>query len=293
MPDAFHSIGLIGKFNDPGVSGNLRQIGNYLKRRGLNVLVDADTAHALPGAGFKTAERRVLGAESDLVIVIGGDGTLLNAARSLADYRVPILGVNLGRLGFLVDVSPDDLTQLGAILSGDYLEEERLLLHTRIQRDGKLLAEGDALNDVVIHKWNTVRMIDIEAYFGGRFVTHYRSDGLIIATPTGSTAYALSGGGPILYPVLDAVTLVPISPHTMSYRPIVVAADHDIEVVVRQSSQSYAQVTCDGQLDLGLVSGERIVIHRKEPKIRLIHPSSYDFFGILRAKLHWGGTSLN
>jgi len=286
----FQTIGLIGKYGDPGVADTLKTLSNHLQARRCQVLLDANSAQLLPGHGLETAERAAIGARCDLAIIVGGDGTLLNAARSLADHDVPLLGINLGRLGFLADVLPADMTQtLDAILSGDYQSEERLMLHARIEREGQRVGEAEALNDIVIHKWEVARMIELETYINGRFVNTHRSDGLIVATPTGSTAYALSGGGPILHPALDTVVLVPICPHTLSYRPIVVDAASEIEIVVNDSTHTQAQVTCDGQINLRLMPGDRVLIRRKERKIRLIHPAGHDYFEILRVKLGWGG----
>ena len=224
---------------------------------------------------------------------MGGDGTLLNAARNLVDSNVPLLGVNLGRLGFLVDVSPDEITKrMHEILNGKFEEEHRILLNTTIHRhEGGANSIGDALNDVVIHKWEVARMIETETYINGKFVNNMRSDGLIVSTPTGSTAYALSAGGPILEPDMQAMIIVPICPHTMSYRPIVIDGDSKIEIYVRKNPHSHAQVTCDGQINLGVVSGDKISIRKKDKFVRLIHPCKHDHYHILREKLHWGGHS--
>ena len=192
----FQTIGLIGKYGDPGVADTLKTLSNHLKARRRQVLLDAHSAELLPDHGLETAERSAIGARCDLAIIVGGDGTLLNAARSLADHDVPLLGINLGRLGFLADVSRETMMQsLDAILSGDYRSEDRLMLQARIERDGQRVGTADALNDVVIHKWEVARMIELETFIDGHYVNTHRSDGLIVATPTGSTAYALSGGG--------------------------------------------------------------------------------------------------
>ena len=291
MPDIhFQTIGLIGKYGDPGVADTLKTLSNHLKARQRHVLLDAHSAELLPDHGLETAERSVIGARCDLAIIVGGDGTLLNAARSLAEHDVPLLGINLGRLGFLADVSRETMTQsLDAILSGDYRSEDRLMLQARIERDGQRVGAADALNDVVIHKWEVARMIELETFIDGHYVNTHRSDGLIVATPTGSTAYALSGGGPILHPALDTIVLVPICPHTLSYRPIVVAGSSEIEIVINDSTHTQAQVTCDGQINLRLMPGDRVFIRRKQHKLRLIHPSGHDYFEILRVKLGWGG----
>jgi NAD+ kinase len=288
MSRTFNTIGLIGKYQDPGIADTLHAVHNYLRGRKLQVLLDADTAANMPGHGMATAPRAQIGERCDLAIVVGGDGTLLDAARSLSDFGIPLVGVNLGRLGFLADVSPADMVQqLDEILAGDSTEEERLLLHARVERDGEEIMAADALNDVVIHKWEVARMIEFETYVDGLFVHTSRSDGMIVSTPTGSTAYALSGGGPILHPSLDALVLVPICPHTLTSRPIVVSAGARIEVVVAPSLQGEGQVTCDGQINHRVEPGDRIVIEAKPRKLHLLHPRGYEYFRILRSKLRW------
>ena len=288
--DTFHKIGIIGKYADSSVNETLRTLSDYLQTREVDILLDEATGECCwTDHGLKTGSREQLGRECDLIIIVGGDGTLLNAARSLAAHDPALLGLNLGRLGFLTDISPSEMIErLDAILDGRYNEEERFLLHARILRDGELINESDAFNDVVVHKWDVARMIEVDTYINGTYVNTLRSDGLIVSTPTGSTAYALSGGGPILQPCLNAVILVPICPHTMSNRPIVVDADNVIEIVVKGQDQSHAQVSCDGQINLGLVAGDRIQIRKKEHSVRLIHPDEHDHFHILREKLHWG-----
>ncbi len=202
---------------------------------------------------------------------------------------MPLLGVNLGRLGFLADVMPGEMIdRLKEVFAGDYDEEHRFLLDARVVRDGQDVFRGAALNEVVAHKWHIARLIQFETYIDDRLVNTQRCDGLIVATPTGSTAYALSGGGPILHPGLDAVVLVPICPHTLSSRPLVVSADSEFEIRMDHSGeQPEAQLTCDGQMTLALEPADRIVIRRKERRLRLVHPRGHDYFATLRAKLHW------
>lgn len=226
----------------------------------------------------------------DLVIVLGGDGTLLTAARALSEKNVPIIGINLGRLGFLVDVSTQGtmLEQVDAILAGDCHEEERFLLEGKVIRDGQCIVTECALNDVILHNRKEVRMIEYSVSIDGRHVNHDRADGLIVATPTGSTAYALSSGGPILYPTLQAISLVPICPHTLSHRPLVVNADSSISLHIAPHCGVTAQVTFDGQANQELIAGDRVEIQRKAKGIKLLHPKDYDFYSVLRAKLRWG-----
>lgn len=286
---AFHTIGLIGKFGDPNVAGTLSQIAAHLRQRQLRVLLDESSARLIPGNSLEIASRTMIGEQCDLAIVMGGDGTMLNAARSLVDYEVPILGVNLGRLGFLADVSPSEIPhRLDAVLNGHFREARRSLLHAQVLREDQVTGEADALNDVVIHKREVARMIEVDTFLDGRFLNAYRADGLIISTPTGSTAYALSSGGPIIHPALEAVVLVPICPHTLTHRPIVVKADSVIEVVLNAANTTQTQVTCDGQISLAIEPGDRILIRKKGRKARLIHPLNHDYFELLRAKLNWG-----
>lgn len=288
MAGEFSTIGLIGKYGDPGVGATLLQISEHLARHQCSVMLEEETASMVSNLKLPIASLEKMGQECDLAIIVGGDGTLLNAARKLVDFNVPILGVNLGRLGFLVDISPDELIQrLDEIFSGKYEEEHRILLTAVVHHKDGRISENDAFNDVVIHKWDVARMIETETYINGKFLNNMRADGLIVSTPTGSTAYALSGGGPILQPDLDAMVLVPICPHTMSFRPIVIDGESEIEIIVKDPTDK-AQITCDGQTNLGLVSGDKVLIHKKNKIVRLIHPCKHDHYEILRAKLRWG-----
>lgn len=287
----FSTVGIIAKQGDPErVRATLRQLQRHLSAHRLQVLLDAESAHLLD-APIGTAQAiDEMGARCDLVIVVGGDGTLLHAARSMSAFGVPLMGINLGRLGFLVDVSPENIASaVDQILAGELISDERSMLSARVvgpTGDGEPHA---ALNDVVIHKWNTARMIELEISIDGAFVSAQRSDGLIIATPTGSTAYALSGGGPLVDPALDAILLVPICPHDLSNRPLVVPGDRQIEVRVHAHDVGHVQVTCDGQTDLRLAANGRVLVARHPDRVRLLHPKGHDHYEILRAKLHWGG----
>ncbi|WJW76454.1 NAD(+) kinase [Thiohalobacter sp. IOR34] len=289
MGETFKRIGVIGKYGDPGVADTLKELIEFLDGRRLEVILDTSAAEQLPAGMAPAMDRHELAEAVDLAIVVGGDGTLLHAARSLADAGVPLLGINLGRLGFLADVLPAQIQhQLGQVLDGQFREEERSLLHASVLRGEQSVSESDALNDVVVHKWDIARMIELEVHIDGHLLNTQRSDGLIVSTPTGSTAYALSGGGPLLHPTLNAIELVPICPHSLNNRPFVIGDAARIEILLRDGAYTQAQMTCDGQVNFGLLPGDRILIRRKARCLRLIHPPEYDYFGILRAKFGWG-----
>ncbi len=285
----FSTIGVIGKTADPGIAPALRTLTDYLSARGCELRLDAATSGYLGLPGHMGLDREQLAEDCDLVVVVGGDGTLLDAARAVAPKGVPLLGVNRGRLGFMVDVLPAELTQtLDAVFSGQYVREERLMLSATVMVAGKQMGPFYSLNDVVVRNRDFARIIEFDTYANGCFISHHRADGIVIATPTGSTAYALSGGGPVLHPGIPAIALVPICPHTLSDRPLVLDARHVIEVVIDPSQATQALVTCDGQVHQELNSGDRVLIRRSERGVHLIHPPGYDYFKLLRSKLQWG-----
>jgi NAD+ kinase len=288
--EQFRNIGLIGRLGGGAlIVDTLKKLKKFLVAEGLTVILEENTASAIPGHGLEVTNQRLLGELCDLVIVVGGDGSLLGAARSLAKYHVPVLGVNRGRLGFLTDISPNRLEQqIAQVLAGDYETDTRFLLGTRIRRDNKTIATGASLNDVVLHPGKSVKMIEFELYVDNEFVYSQRSDGIIIATPTGSTAYALSGGGPILHPKLDAIVLVPMFPHTLSSRPIVLAGHSQIKIVIGSKNTTYPQVNCDGQNEITLAPGDLLYIDKKPQTLNLIHPPGHNFYYICRTKLGWG-----
>lgn len=267
------------------VRNTIVQLAGFLHRQRLEVYYDPVAAELLDSEGLRVLEPAAMGASCDLAVVVGGDGTMLGAARGLASSGVPLVGINLGRLGFLADISPDTMeVLLGPILLGEVDAEERFLLTAQVNGGEPYVA----LNDVVIHKWNTARMIEFETSIDGVFVNIQRSDGIIIATPTGSTAYALSGGGPLLHPALDAIALVPICPHTLSNRPLVVGGSSRIEIRVCGFDHGHAHIACDGQTDLPLAPDSQVMIERSAHPVRLLHPRGHDYYEILRAKLGWG-----
>lgn len=289
MANPFKKIGMIGKHGDPSVKETLRRLCDYLTEKGCEVMLEETTGKLLDGSPLPSLPEIDLPGRCDLVIVVGGDGTLLHSARALASQNAPLLGINLGRLGFLVDISPDQmLPHLDAILDGHYEQEHRFLLEVSMGDESSPKQTILAFNDVVLHKWNIARMIEFETFVDGQFVNDQRSDGLIVSTPTGSTAYALSGGGPLLHPTLNAIVMVPICPHTLSNRPIVVDGDSEIEIRLNASHTEDVQITCDGQSTLPLMPGESVRIRKAEQQVRLIHPEGYDYYSILRAKLGWG-----
>jgi len=285
----FKSVGLIGKHNGAGGGTSIQTLIHFLNTRNIDVTLDDNCASMIGSSDIRIASRAEIGEQCDLAIVIGGDGSLLNAARELVDSDTPLVGINLGRLGFLADILPSTIeSSLEEIIRGQYLLEERFLLDCIISSDdGTEKYKSHALNEVLTHKWNIARMIELECHINGHFLHRTRSDGLIIATPTGTTAYALSAGGPIVYPTLNAITIVPICPHTMSNRPIVVDGDSDIDIVVVDSDRDNVRVTCDGQIPFKLLPGERLQVRKAPKPLRLIHPSQHDHFHILRAKLQW------
>lgn len=287
-PPQFQRIGLLAKAAGANVAETLRAVIGFLGARHHHIHLSESSAAALggaePGLPVTALVKRV-----DLLIVVGGDGTMLIAARAAADARVPVLGINLGRLGFLTDISPDRATEsLARILDGEYVEDPRCLLSAHIGATGAPRIQQTAFNDVVLQKWNTARLIEFETYIDGRFVNTQRSDGLIVATPTGSTAYALSGGGPLLHPALDALVLVPICPHALSNRPLVVAGNSVVEIVVSGHTEpANVQISCDGQETVALRDGERVRIAKHACGLQLIHPVGHDHYRLLRAKLGW------
>lgn len=284
----FRVAGLIAKPDAERVGETLAELHALLLESGINVILERDTARLL-GPGYpEGVELDALGPRIDLAVVIGGDGTLLAAARALAASEIPLIGVNLGRLGFLVDISPQHLSErMREVLSGASTEERRLLLCARVFRGDQVIFEQVAVNDVVIHRSNATSMIEIVTQVDGVFLNAQRSDGLIVSTPTGSTAYALSVGGPILSPTLKALVLAPINPHALSIRPIVVDSASIIGISFRVGRQFGAQVVCDSVASPELEVTDRIEIRKAPHGFLLLHPEGHDFFEILRAKLNW------
>lgn len=283
------TVGLFGKYQDAAVGEHIVRLAQFLRARGLHILADENTAGVLPESIGPALPLEQIGKKIDLAIVIGGDGTLLHTARSLAEAGVPVIGVNQGRFGFLTDIPLADMErEVGRILDGDYESESRLLLHAEVRRGERVVHAARAFNDVIITKGELARLIEYETYIGSQFVNSARGDGIIVATPTGSTAYAMSAGGPILQPTLPALLLVPICPHTLSNRPIVVSADSVVKIVILGLSGSHAHVTLDGQLNFMLQDGDHIYVRRDAHSVELLHPSGRNHYDVLREKLRWG-----
>lgn len=290
----FKNIGLIGRLGSTRVVETLKRLMRYLDEQHYQIIVEDRTATILLGHGFQEANRKMLAEICDLVIVVGGDGSLLGAARAMARTGVPVLGVNRGRLGFLTDISPSNMEEkVAEVLAGHYTSERRFLLDAEVMRQGEPIGSADGLNDVVLHPGKSARMIEFDLYIEGQFVYNQRSDGLIVATPTGSTAYALSGGGPIMHPKLDALVLVPMFPHTLSSRPIVVDGNSEIKIIITETNETYPHVSCDGQTHLVTKPGDVIYIRKKPHKLKLIHPLGHDFYQICRSKLGWNSQHSN
>lgn len=290
---AFHRIGIMGRANKATILSSIYQLCDFFHSQNLPILIDHQTAR-LPSLEFerlgdvKVMERNLLGGACDLVVVVGGDGSLLQAAQVLAKYPVPVVGVNRGRLGFLADISPDNLAeQLFNILNGAYQLDHRFLLKMEICQGSHIIYEDMALNDVVLHAGKSVHMLDFNLKIDGLDVYRQHSDGLIVSTPTGSTAYALSGGGAILHPSLDAISLVPMHPHTLSSRPIVVSGNSTIKIRIHKDNRTQPMVSADGKASIPLNQNQRLIIKKHPDKLTLLHPLGVDFFEACRTKLGW------
>lgn len=284
----FSTIGVLGRRQQDGLRDVLTPLLALLSARQVRVLLEDALAVLVDDASMELADRERIGQLCDLVIVVGGDGSLLSAARTLAHYEKPVLGINRGRLGFLTDIAPDNIAeQVSAVLEGEYDLDRRFLLDADIYRDGQRVAHADALNDVVVNSGTSAQMIEYELSINDSFVYRQRADGLIISTPTGSTAYSLSGGGPIMHPSLNAMVLVPMFPHALSSRPIVVDGDSEISVDILVRNRIHPPVTCDGQVNMTARPGDRVVIRKKAHHLMLLHPKGHSFYASCRDKLRW------
>ncbi len=272
---------------NPGVNESLGRLIEFLEKQDVQIYQDIDTASGFD-VKIPVLPREDMGKKNDLIIVVGGDGSLLSAARMAIKVDTPVIGINRGRLGFLTDILPHELEkQLGAVLRGDYEEEKRFLLHTRIYDEHHTYFEGDALNDVVLGRGQETHLIEFSVHVNQQLVSHYRSDGMILSTPTGSTAYALSAGGPIMHPQLNAIVLVPMFSHSLSSRPLVIDGEAKIELHISQFNEADLRVSCDGHESRMVKPGQKVAIQKNDHQLRLLHPLDYHYYDTLRSKLGW------
>ena len=286
MPTRFRHAALVGKYQAQGIRGVLEEIAHFLVRQGLEVSLEAQTAQNTGIHGYGALTPAQLGAECDLAFVVGGDGTMLGIARQLARHGTPLVGINQGRLGFMTDVPLSQFAEtLAPMIAGDYEEERRTMLEGGVWRDGRMIFEGFAMNDVVVSRGAAASMVELKIDIGDEFVANLRSDGLIVASPTGSTAYALSAGGPILHPGIAGWVLVPIAPHDLSNRPIVLPDTGEISIEIVAGRE--VSVSFDMQSLASLLHGDRIIVRRSEHQVRFLHPLGWSYFDTLRKKLQW------
>ena len=286
MKSQFRHVALIGKYNAQGSRSALEGIAQFLGTQGCEVTLEKDTARNTGLTQFPTLDAAGIGAQCDLALVVGGDGTMLGIGRQLARYGTPLIGINQGRLGFITDLPLGDYRQtLPAMLHGAYEEDHRSLMLGKVMRGGECVFEAYAMNDVVVNRGAVASMVELRVEVDGHFVANHRADGIIVATPTGSTAYALSAGGPLLHPLVPAWVLVPIAPHTLSNRPIVLA--DPVEIVIEVVGGREASASFDMQSITSLQHGDRIIVRRSDYRVRFLHPRGWSYFDTLRAKLHW------
>lgn len=286
MPYKFKNIALISRRKNPTAAKALLELVKHLKTKKINIFLEEETSTIFPNKKLATVERKDLKKKCDLIIVIGGDGSILSASRIAAKQNLPILGINRGTLGFLTDIKPNNITKIDEILSGKYNEESRCLLKTSIENKTKDTISNIALNEVAFFPRISGQLIEFSVYVDNQFLCAYRSDGLIIATPTGSTAYALSSGGPIIHPSLKNIVLVPVLSHNLSSRPIVLSNKSEIRISFSDKIINKLIILCDGQIQNSITSNSIIVTQAKE-KLKLLHPLEYNYFETLRTKMNW------
>lgn len=286
MKSQFRHVALIGKFQAQGSRSALEHIAHFLGTEGCEVAIEQDTASNTGLTHFPTLDVAAIGVQCDLALVVGGDGTMLGIGRRLARFGIPLVGINQGRLGFITDIAFDDYqSTLGPMLRGEFEEERRWMMQAEVVRDGRCVFSATAMNDVVVNRGATAGMVELRVEVDGRFVANQRADGLIIASPTGSTAYALSAGGPLLHPSIAGWVLVPIAPHTLSNRPIVLP---DVgEIAIELVAGRDASANFDMHSLASLMHGDRIIVRRSEHQMRFLHPKGWSYFDTLRKKLHW------
>ncbi len=289
MPAQFRHVALIGKYHATAIAGAttvLRDIAHYLESFGLDVAVEKDTASNTGISEYPALDVATIGAQCDLGLVVGGDGTMLGIGRQLARFGVPLIGINQGRLGFITDIPLENYQEtLGVILKGQYTEDSRSLMHAKVMRDGRCVFDALAMNDVVVKHGAISGMVELRVEVDGRFVSNQRADGLIIASPTGSTAYAMSAGGAIMHPSIAGWLMVPIAPHTLSNRPIVLSDTSEVAIEIVAGKDASANF--DMQSLASLLHGDKIVVRKSEHRVRFLHPLGWSYFDTLRKKLHW------
>lgn len=281
----FKRIAIIGRRRIDGIDETINNLVEFLTAHQVKVVLDEESAQWLNRDDLESIPQDELNRHADLIIVVGGDGSLLNAARIAAEQDLPVLGINRGTLGFLTDIPPDNLECINEILQGHYLQEDRFLLEVSLP-DG---SKTTAINDIVLQPGLSAKMISFEVHVDNQLAYSLRADGLIVSTPTGSTAYSLSGGGPIVHPSLNAMVLVPISPHTLSNRPIVISGESSVLVKIDPSNEHAPEISCDGQITAQLDIGQSYQVHKYQKRFTLIHRTDYDYYSTLRNKLHWKG----
>lgn len=287
MKTAFKNIAIIGKYMQPEVREQIVQLAQFLRQTDAKIYIEQATAENCAISGFDQLPMSNICQQVDLVVVVGGDGTMLSVARALVGSNIPLIGVNRGRLGFLTDLTSESMLDgLAQVLAGQYVAEQRMLLDAEVVRDGQDSASFVALNDVVVSKSNVGRLIELEVHINGAYVNRQRSDGLIVSTPTGTTAYSLSAGGPILDPSLNVITLVPVSPHTLSNRPIAISGSSEVQVTIMSATD--CSVYFDGQDAIALKQGDKVLIKSAAQTVTLLHPQGHNHYATLREKLGWG-----
>jgi NAD+ kinase len=286
MKLSFDTVALIGKYKTPAIAEPLLRLAEFVASKGVIVAVDSLTAEHLGNHPYRVLSLAEMKGEVDLAIVMGGDGTMLNIARTLAPFAIPLVGINQGRLGFLTDLSLESMKRsISAMLQGEFVTEKRMLLDVRVQRNNSEVCAASAFNEMAIHRSNIGSMIECEVRINGEYLYTQRADGLIVSTPTGSTAYALAAGGPIMHPALDVVALVPVCPHTLSNRPIVVSGESEIQILMHRTGEVHARFDSHSHFDLQL--NDILVITRHKDLVHLLHPIGHSYYHTLREKLYW------
>lgn len=288
MGRPFKTVGIVSRHKNQQATETLQELLNYLVSLNQECILDSETALSLTNCNLPILPRDELCKTANLLIVVGGDGNLLHTAHDAVHHNIPVVGINRGRLGFLTDILPNRFDKMKAILDGDYILEKRFLIEATVTHEDKVIGKDHALNEVALIPNSVPHMTEFEIYIDNKFVCSQDSDGLIVATPTGSTAYALSGGGPILHPQLDALVIVPMFPHTLSMRPIVIEANQTIDVIISPNNSSTPRLSCDSHHFIETFPGSRIQIKKFAHPLQLLHPTDYDYYESLHSKLHWG-----